>query len=198
MYSAPAPPCKYLHQHEEAPFRIKSNDPFAAEKISSVLTNIISEQDRCRKMLRCILCIGSDRSTGDALGPLVGSQLIKSHLPRTMVWGTLACPVHALNLGNYLRKIDDDQKRPFMVIAVDASLGKPGSIGVIEVAAGPLFPGAGVHKHLPPVGHMHLSGIVNLGGFMEQMVLQSTRLFHVMEMAAVIAEGLRLTLTKNG
>jgi len=94
-----------------------------------------------------------------------------------------------------LRQIAEKDK-PFLVIAVDASLGKPGNVGLIEVAAGPLFPGAGVNKRLPPVGNIHLSGMVNLGGFMEQMVLQSTRLFHVMEMSTVIAEGLKRALLK--
>ncbi len=80
------------------------------------------------------------------------------------------------------------------MIAVDASLGKPGSVGLIEVGKGPLMPGAGVNKKLPPVGHIYLSGIVNLGGFMEQMVLQSTRLYHVLEIAMVISNGLQRAL----
>ena len=83
------------------------------------------------------------------------------------------------------------------MIAVDASLGKPGSVGLIEVGRGPLMPGAGVNKKLPPVGHIYLSGIVNLGGFMEQMVLQSTRLFHVFEIAMVIARGLQRALNQT-
>lgn len=156
---------------------------------------ILESQGCCSNLIRLILCIGSDRSTGDALGPLVGAYLSKLSLPRTQIWGTLAHPVHAMNLANYIRRIEEE-KEQLLVIAVDASLGKPGSIGLIEVVNGPLYPGAGVNKQLPPVGHFHLSGIVNLGGFMEQMVLQSTRLFHVMEMAEVIAQGLQRTLAE--
>ena len=39
-----------------------------------------------------ILCIGSDRSTGDSLGPLVGHELNKYHLNNITVYGTLEDP----------------------------------------------------------------------------------------------------------
>jgi putative sporulation protein YyaC len=191
----PLPEAHCTHHSAETALKVSGTDPLAAEKISSALIRLITGMNSNSELMRCVLCIGSDRSTGDALGPLVGSCLIKNRLPRTLILGTLAQPVHALNLGNHLRQIAE-KDNPFLVIAVDASLGKPGNVGLIEVAAGPLFPGAGVNKRLPPVGNIHLSGIVNLGGFMEQMVLQSTRLFHVMEMSTVIAEGLRRTLIK--
>ena len=59
------------------------------------------------------LCIGSDRVTGDALGPLVGSRLAQyeAHPPcgskktGIEVYGTLALPVHALNLNEILHHI---------------------------------------------------------------------------------------------
>jgi putative sporulation protein YyaC len=174
--------------------RVNCRDPHAVDIITNALFSLMFEFEQMQKSaLRLILCIGSDRSTGDSLGPLVGAHLAKLNLPRTMIWGTLADPVHALNLESHMRKLPRTGGKP-LVIAVDASLGKPGSIGVIEVGKGPLYPGAGVNKKLPPVGNIYLSGIVNLGGFMEQMVLQSTRLFHVMEIAMVIARGLQQVL----
>ena len=45
-----------------------------------------------------LLCIGSDRSTGDSLGPLVGHKLSKYPLQQVSVYGTLEEPVHAANL----------------------------------------------------------------------------------------------------
>ncbi len=181
----------------EPPLRVNYKDPQAAEVISETLKRLmLREERRRRNLMRLVLCIGSDRSTGDALGPLVGASLAKLQLPRVLVWGTLADPVHALNLDTYLQQLKSTDNQP-LTIAVDASLGKPGSIGTIEVGAGPLYPGAGVHKKLPPVGHVYLSGIVNLGGFMEQMVLQSTRLFHVMELSTVMAVSLQRALTEH-
>ncbi len=185
------PQCEPVNN--ETPIRVNYRDPLATEKISAALKELIMSEQRNCNLHRLILCIGSDRSTGDALGPLVGAYLSKLQLPRVLIWGTLAEPVHALNLDSYMQQIETNTDRP-LTIAVDASLGKAGSIGNIEVGKGPLYPGAGVHKKLPPVGDIYLSGIVNLGGFMEQMVLQSTRLFHVMELSTVIAVSLQKTL----
>ena len=49
-----------------------------------------------------VVCVGSDRSTGDALGPLVGTHLSRIAHPRLLVHGTLENPVHAANLAERL------------------------------------------------------------------------------------------------
>lgn len=136
-----------------------------------------------------IVCIGTDRSTGDALGPLVGSKLEGLHSRYLQVYGTLDDPVHAMNLNEKMEHIHLSHPRS-TVIAVDACLGQFSNVGNINVADGPLKPGAGVKKELPPVGNFHITGIVNVGGFMEYFVLQNTRLSVVMKMADTIASGL--------
>jgi putative sporulation protein YyaC len=188
------PPCPERLENGTV-LRVNCKDLKAVDKIAGAITILMSGLKE-RNRQRLVICIGSDRSTGDSLGPLVGAYLKQLSLPRTSVWGTLADPVHALNLEQYTKRLKNDLAQP-LVIAVDASLGKPGSVGLIEVGRGPLMPGAGVNKKLPPVGHIYLSGIVNLGGFMEQMVLQSTRLFHVFEIAMVIARGLQRALNQT-
>lgn len=136
-----------------------------------------------------IVCVGTDRSTGDALGPLVGSELARRQSPLFDLYGTLDEPVHAMNLDDTLKRITRDTPRPY-IIAVDACLGQLSSVGCIQLGSGPVRPGAGVNKDLPPVGDIHLTGIVNVGGFMEYFVLQNTRLSLVMKMAHVIAHSL--------
>lgn len=135
-----------------------------------------------------IICIGTDRSTGDALGPLAGTKIKQYHLPQVQVFGTLEHPVHAVNLDETLHEVHRMHYSPF-IIAIDAGLGKHSSVGMIDVKDGPLKPGTGVNKELTPVGHMHLTGLVNIGGYMEYFVLQSTRLSLVMKMADIIAYG---------
>jgi len=61
-----------------------------------------------------------------------------------------------------------------------------------------LKPGAGVKKELPVVGDIHITGVVNVGGFMEYFVLQNTRLHLVISMAEVIAKGIYLALFQTG
>ncbi|MFV9510313.1 spore protease YyaC [Tepidibacillus sp. LV47] len=133
-----------------------------------------------------ILCIGTDRSTGDALGPLVGSKLKLMEPRHYTVLGTLEEPVHALNLENTIQFLKEHYPDSG-ILAIDACLGQLRSVKSIQVVDGPLKPGAGVYKTLPEIGHFHISGVVNVGGFMEYFVLQNTRLHVVMKMADMIA-----------
>ncbi|HOB21291.1 MAG: spore protease YyaC [Firmicutes bacterium] len=139
-----------------------------------------------------VVCIGTDRSTGDSLGPLVGTML--SRTSTVPVYGTLAEPVHAVNLNEKLAEIQKAHPNSF-IIAVDACLGKSESVGCVSIKKGPLRPGTGVNKKLPQVGDMHIIGVVNVGGFMEYFVLQNTRLNLVMKMAELISEGLEWALS---
>lgn len=135
------------------------------------------------------VCIGTDRSTGDSLGPLIGT-LLQEKTPQSFhIYGTLANPIHALNLSEKLAEIKAKHINPF-IIGIDACLGRLKSVGVIQIGSGPVKPGSGVNKDLPAVGDIHITGIVNVSGFMEYFVLQNTRLHLVMEMAKTIADGI--------
>lgn len=129
-----------------------------------------------------VLCIGTDRSTGDSLGPLTGTFLSEINPQQLHVYGTLNKPVHAKNLSTSIQQIKDRHKQPF-IIAIDACLGKQQSIGSIIAGKGPIKPGAALKKTLPLIGDVHLTGVVNIGGFMDFSVLQNTRLSIVVDMA---------------
>jgi len=133
-----------------------------------------------------VVCVGTDRSTGDALGPLIGSYLQDKRLRHMTVYGTLHDPVHATNLEDYIELINMQHKNAF-IIAVDACLGKTSSVGQVIACVGALKPGAALKKPLPPIGDIHVTGVVNISGFMEYSVLQNTRLSIVVEMAKNIA-----------
>lgn len=165
---------------------ISHSDPLAVKQIEKVLS-IHLKQAADRPV--AIVCIGTDRSTGDSLGPLVGMKLAEKRLTRFHIYGTLADPVHAVNLTEKLKTIHQDHQNPF-IIAIDACLGRTKSVGSFQIGKGPLKPGAGVQKNLPEVGDVHINGIVNVSGFMEYFVLQNTRLNLVMSMSNVLAEGL--------
>lgn len=136
------------------------------------------------------LCIGTDRATGDCLGPLVGTRL-KNLFARSNVYGTLEHPVHAVNLDQTLAEIARTHINP-LIAAIDASLGNSKRIGFINVKEGGLKPGTALNKDLPLVGDFHISGVVNVAGFLEQMVLQNTRLYLVSRMADIISRSLHL------
>ena len=168
--------------------RIHMDTPLAELKLKDTILHFLNKYQPVVTNPIAIVCIGTDRSTGDSLGPIAGSKLKDYRLPYFHVFGTLDEPVHAINLDETLDKVKNTYYSPF-TIAIDAGLGKHSSVGMIDIKDGPLKPGTGVNKDLTPVGHMHLTGLVNIGGYMEYFVLQTTRLGLVMKMADIISYG---------
>lgn len=74
---------------------VMHQDLEASETISNFLLSHIPIKTHIPIIL---VCIGTDRSTGDALGPLVGTKLEQVGITNFQVFGTLDEPVHALNL----------------------------------------------------------------------------------------------------
>lgn len=174
--------------------RVSPGDPGAAHVLANRLQQYLADAGPVRSPV--VVCIGTDRSTGDSLGPLVGMLLARRNPGDATIYGTLDKPVHAVNLQETMDAITRRFHHPY-IIAIDACLGQLASVGTIQLCDGPVKPGAGVNKTLPPVGDIHLTGIVNVGGFMEYLVLQNTRLSVVMDMAELIAESLCLAFASR-
>ncbi|WP_236036672.1 spore protease YyaC [Heyndrickxia oleronia] len=160
----------------------------STRKLYHILKNEIRENSG-KEMV--IICVGTDRSTGDSLGPLVGTILSEMKIKNFIVYGNIDEPVHATNLEETLNMVNQRHPNSF-VIGIDACLGRKKSIGKISIKQQPLKPGAGVKKELPEVGHCSIVGVVNISGFMEYLVLQNTRLSLVMKMANEIAGVIKL------
>ena len=139
------------------------------------------------------LCIGSDRSTGDSLGPLTGyllkNEKFFSGNTDMVVIGTLTLPVHAVNLEPVLQVIEQDFSE-YVIVAIDASIGSRDSVGCITLSEGGLKPGCGVNKNLRRVGDIAITGIVSWGSRLEPVLLQNIRLGMVMNMADCIYQGI--------
>lgn len=167
--------------------KILHDEAGAAEKLAMELHAMMPGTTNRRPIV--FVCIGTDRSTGDSLGPLVGTLLEEKSVSPFWVYGTLEDPIHAVNLAEKLTEINEKHSHPF-IIGIDACLGRMKSVGSLQIANGPVKPGAGVNKDLPAVGDIHITGIVNVSGFMEFFVLQNTRLNLVLKMAKTIANGI--------
>ncbi|WP_422658323.1 spore protease YyaC [Paenibacillus sp. EC2-1] len=128
------------------------------------------------------VCIGTDRSTGDALGPLTGSRLLEYGFPNVI--GTLPDPCDACNLEAKLMEVEVGT----VVIAIDACLGQASSVHSFFVSAGPLHPAQSVGKPLPSVGDYSIAAVVNVQGPKPYWTLQVTSLYLVMNMAEEIAQ----------
>ncbi|WDV45893.1 spore protease YyaC [Clostridiaceae bacterium M8S5] len=174
---------------------INSNSNNAIHKFGNIIYDYLSCHYTDSYSDLIILCIGSDRSTGDSLGPIVGYNLSKYPLSNFIVLGTLQNPVHAKNLKETICFIKQQFVNPY-VIAIDACLGKFDRIGYISLNEGPLRPGAGVKKALPEIGNVNITGVVNIDGFMEYTILQNTRLHTVVKMADIISASIKNAVWK--
>lgn len=173
-------------------YYFNSQKTHIAYEISVQLTELILKSDKSLRDI-VVLCIGTDRSTGDSLGPIVGYKLLNHPKNNLTVYGTLDNPVHALNLCETLEMIKRNHSNPY-IIAIDASLGAAEHVGYITIGTGPVKPGLGVNKSLPDVGDIHITGIVNISGCMDPMLLQTTRLKTVMKLADIISTSLIYSL----
>lgn len=199
------------------PKNVESHAQFVG-KLSHYLTEAVTLQ---RPVV--FLCIGSDRATGDSLGPFIGQQLLEnerykakkedptrsSHslfrafcMPQktsskgdSIVIGTLHKPVHAVNLAQTISYIYSQLKNPYLV-AIDAALGARNHIGTVTLASGSLLPGIGVNKQLPSVGDVHITGIVNtLDCDNRNRILQTTHLSTVVDLSTFVSRGILQALS---
>lgn len=176
-------------------FSIDSSSLTAYIKIKNyLLTELQPILNESRPII--FVCIGSDRSTGDSLGPLVGHKLKYLSRNNIYVYGTLENPIHAKNMINILDEIKFNFKNPY-IIAIDSCLGSLNNIGKIFIQKKPLLPGLALNKQLPPVGEMSITGIVNISGSFEFLVLQNTRLNTVMKLADSISRGIYYFIIKS-
>ena len=170
-------------------YYFNSTNSSSGVKMGKMLCDIVSKNILPNQEI-IILCIGSDRSTGDSLGPLIGHQFRDYISPGMYLIGDLNQPVHAANLNYCLKTISKTFDNPY-IIAIDASLGKEDHVGYMTLATGPLKPGLGVKKKWPEGGDIHITGIVNSSRDMEFSTLQTTRLSIIFQIADAIVLALR-------
>lgn len=132
-----------------------------------------------------LLCIGTDKITGDCLGPLVGSKLKQRSFPHPL-YGTLEKPLHASNLTEQLPKISTTHPNA-CVLAIDAAVGSPNHVGLVSLSCQPLFPGKGVSRPLAPVGNISITGIINECSASSEILLPYTSLYLVDRLAEYIS-----------
>lgn len=173
---------------DEKVYYIDSKKENAALLVERRLASLLR---RCPKprATPVFLCIGSDRVTGDSLGPIIGSRLKEAFRDSLPVYGTLEVPVHALNLSSVLEAIRARHPEE-PLIAIDASLGVPEHLGYITLGQGSLTPGAGVQKTLESTGDIFITGIVGASGRYAHLTLQTARLSSVLPVAGRISAGI--------
>lgn len=139
------------------------------------------------------ICIGTPHIQGDSLGPLIGELLKGYHIKDVHIYGTKEEPIHALNLHKRVIEIKKTHPDAFY-IAVDAALGARGHLGNICIQDGPIFPGAGVKKSLPPIGDLSITAIVCPSGPFYNKRLAWTSKKRIAMQAEIISSGILRSL----
>ena len=157
----------------------------AADGVCLSLKRILPESE----LTPVVLCIGSDLSVGDSLGPVTGTK-IKEKLSglNCYVYGTLSKPITAHEvkyINDFLKLTHPDCP----VIAIDAAVGLAGDIGLIKVGKKSIKPGSGANKKLSKVGDISIMGIVAEKSMFNYSLFSATRLNIIYKMAEIIAEG---------
>ena len=110
---------------------------FEAEKFAARLLLLLMNEMRASGRRQVVfLCIGTDRSTGDSLGPLIGSRLEAEEISNVVVIGTLEHPVHAVNLDRTLEHIEEHYPDA-IIIAVDAAVCRWDHVGLVTLGTAP-------------------------------------------------------------
>ena len=106
------------------------DSPYALMKFQNDLLHYLKIKHKKNQPL-VIVCIGTDRATGDCLGPLVGQALLPSS--QYSVFGTLKEPIHAKNLNQTFKEI-------YSVKILSSSLSIPVSVmrSMLDVLHSPL------------------------------------------------------------
>ncbi|MFC5406921.1 spore protease YyaC [Cohnella soli] len=158
----------------------------AGEKVDESGLRAFAESIAARHRMAEItfVCIGTDRSTGDCLGPFVGSILEDRGVSNVI--GTLKEPCDSERLPSLLPALAERDN----IVAVDACLGRPGHVGGYIVRFGPLVPARSVIDVFAPIGDYSIAAVVNVAGPKPYWTLQSTSLYGVMGMARAIADAI--------
>ena len=107
------------------------------------------------------------------------------------VYGTLKKPIHALNIYETIEDIKKTHTNGNF-LAIDACLGSKSNIGIIQIREGPIFPGKGVGKKLPQIGHHSIVGIVDKIDENNKFSFNNIRLNFILELSEIICSSILL------
>ena len=163
-------------------FRFDLTENHLTEKLSDCLDFLFGG----RKPI--IICIGTDLSIGDSLGPLIGTMLKEKGL-NAFVYGRLSETITAKEIKaikNFVEKSHPSAK----TLVIDAAIGDEDDVGSIKISLAPIRPGLGANKNLPEIGTATIIGIVAKRSCANYSFLNLTRLSPVYRMARCIADGI--------
>lgn len=112
------------------------------------------------------VCIGSNKITGDCLGPLVGTYL-KQNLKNEKnirIYGDMYSPINYTNINDIKNEVDtiiknkENNGNNYIIILIDSALGK--NVGEIIIDTGKVELGSALYKEETIYSDINIKGIV--------------------------------------
>lgn len=139
-----------------------------------------------------VAAIGSNRISGDSLGPFVGTLLDDIFPDHLTVIGNLQYPLDATTIEKQMTNISLPKNS--FVVAIDSVLGTEETINSIVIQHGKLWPGEGLGNKLPPLGDCSVMGVVVKNDPDLEASLLFSDLHLIYTMATNIAKGVSLAV----
>jgi len=142
-----------------------------------------------------IICIGTEKIIGDALGPLVGDFLTEIYDIDAFVYGKSKKNVNGVNYIDYLTHIQTHHNNS-LIIAVDSCLGEKKDVGKIKYTRAGVKAGGALGKDNGRIGDIGILGVVAENGGDNYNALKVVDRLFVEDMAFNISERI-VNLLKN-
>lgn len=134
-----------------------------------------------------ILCIGSDLTISDSLGPIVGSKLKEKDLP-CFIYGSLDMPITAKEIESLKRFVAS--AHPYSpILVIDAAVTENSEKGYVKFISDGIKPGLGINKDLPKIGDCSIIAIVCEKKTFLKNISTATRLGEINYLADIISQG---------
>lgn len=167
------------------------------EEFIKNLTSILYEEKRKNGFMELvILCVGTDKITGDCLGPLVGTKLKELlscyNIFNINIYGTLENNISYSNAKINLNIIEKMHPNAYIIV-VDAALSKRENIGKIFIEKNETVLGKGLNKNKIRVGKLSIKAVVGENRKIPKYnfyTLKNTSLNTVINLANIVAEGI--------
>ena len=170
---------------------IGSKEKFV-EDFKRVYINTVNKKN-CSQIT--FICVGTDRITGDAFGPIVGTKLKKlfekDNFFNINVYGSLDKNITYNNIEDYYNKVINTNDT--ITIVIDSALSIKENIGRIFVTNNKTILGKGLNKNKIAIGDISIKTVVAkestkiINNF---KMLQNVSLNTVIRLADIVSEGI--------
>ncbi len=141
-----------------------------------------------------LLCIGTDTLIGDAIGPIIGSNLKNLENEYIKVYGSIGNNLDFSNAKNTVEELYKKYNNPF-IITIDAALSKEKKIGEIHISNGYIKIGNALEKSICFYSNVNIKCVVGKYNKLDKndniSVLNNALKEDVYNMAEIVSKGIK-------